>query len=194
MSYGLHPYAVSLPTLKKTLGARDANLLAALHRKFEKDYADIDDLDDGVASMRQALEDLLLGNKLDIDAGFKYGYALKYLCEHFGKLLTNEAWSSLDWEYIESVDKVLKRAQVDARTFGITSHLAARGSPIPIPRIPDFPSIGYVLEAEIGKVSTECEKVMPKGVDPEITESLKEMRQWFDHCARGHLDLVCFYH
>lgn len=196
MSYALHPFAVSLTGLKKMLGSRDAKLLVELKRKFARDYAETDAIDDEgeLPSMEQGMEHLVMGKEQDKDAGYKYGYCLKCLCEHSGSMLSNDTWSSMRWSWFEEVDEALKQAKVDPKVFGIQSHLASRGSPIPIPRIDDFPSIGYVLESEIGKVTMELGKLKGKEIDVEVTESLDEARQWLDHCARSHKDLICFYH
>jgi len=63
------------------------------------------------------------------------------------------------------------------------------------PRIDDFPSFGNLLEAEIVKASVELARFKDANVeDDEIHESVGEIRQWLDRCARSHKDLVCFYH
>ena len=59
----------------------------------------------------------------------------------------------------------------------------------------DFPSIRYLLEAEIAKASIELARFKDTDIeDNEIRDSIGELRQWLDRCARSHNDLVCFYH
>jgi hypothetical protein len=195
MSYAIHPYAVSLPALKKCVGSRDAQLLATLIRKFSAEFDDIDELDEEAVSVERALTQLVMGEKLDEWSGFKYAYGLKFLCEHIGNLLTNRHWSAVGWEWIEDVDKVLSALGIEEKVFRVGSHLSTRGAPIPLPRIVDFPAIGYLLEAEIAKVATELTRVRDADIDDEeIRESVGEIRKWVDHCTRSHKDLVCFYH
>lgn len=193
MSYNLQPYAVSLATIKKSLASRDAALAAALHAKFERRYTRLDDQDDELRPMRDVVEDLIHGRPYDEDAAFKYGYALQCLCEHFGRGLANEQWSSMRWSWFEQVDAELKKAGVDAKIFGSASHLANRGAPVPLPKIEEFPSIGYLTATEVGGVLTELDKTKKSAIDAEVRQSLDETRTWLDRCARAHLDLVCFY-
>ena len=64
-----------------------------------------------------------------------------------------------------------------------------------MPSIEDFPSIGYLLEAEIAKIAIELAQLKDADIeDGEIRESVGEIRKWLDRCTRSHKDLVCFYH
>jgi hypothetical protein len=166
-----------------------------LTRRFRDEFDEVDELDEDAIPVERALSQLVMGEKFDERFGFKYGYALKFLCEHCGKMLTNEHWSALGWDWIEDVDNALANLGIDERVFRVDPHLSTRGSPIPLPRIDDFPSIGYLLEPEIAKVRIEFELLKDAGIeDEEIRESVGEIRKWLDRCTRSHEDLVCFYH
>ena len=195
MSYAIHPYAVSVDAIKKTLGSNDRRLLKKLIKRFRGDFPGIDELNDEAVTVEKAISDLIMGAQLDESSGFKYGYALKFLCEDLGAMLTNAHWSAMGWDWIEDVDAELNRLGLDADTFRVEPHLTTRGAPISLPQINDFPSIGYLLEAELAKASLAFADIKYDGLmDDEIRDSITEIRKWFDTCPRKHVDLVCFYH
>jgi len=198
MSYGIHPYAVSVAEIKRAVGSKDAKLLKTLRKEYRrelKDDADDLDADEGEISLDLALEHLINGDELNEHFGYKYGYALKLLCEHFGDLLNNGKWSALGWDWIETVDEALSDAGVDAKVFRMDPHLTTRGAPIKLPDIDDFPSIGYVLESEIAKIIEALRPATPKAIDDEeISDSIEQVRTWLNTAAGSHRDLVCFYH
>lgn len=195
MSFTFHPFAVSIAAIKKTCGSKDAMLIEKLVKKFGEQFPGIDELDEDAVSMPKAIEDLVMGAKLNEDSGFKYGYALKFLCEQLGKPLPNELWSGARWDWVEDVDAALTDAGIDKKLFRLDPHLTARGAPVTLPKINDFPAIGYVLDAEFAKILPALPKSGDNSIkDEEIAESLGQLRQWFEECARTHMDLICFYH
>lgn len=198
MSYAIHPYAVSVAELKKSVGSKDAKLLEKLRKEFRrelKDDADDLDEDEGEISLDQALEHLINGGELNEQFGYKYGYALKLFCEHFGDLLNNDKWAALDWDWIVTVDEALSDADVDAKVFRMGPHLTTRGAPIKLPDIDDFPSIGYVLESEMANIIEALSAATPKAIDDEeISDSIEQVKKWLNESAGSHRDLICFYH
>lgn len=195
MSYAIHPVAVSISTLKKNVGSRDRKLVDVLVREFRERFPDLDDLDEETVPMKQAVEHLIMGEKLDQDSGFKYGYALECLCKHVGQALTNQYWSGGGWDWIETFDDALNGAGVPKKVFRLNSQLISRGSPIPLPAIADFPSIGFLKESEMSAILSGLPKPGDNKIDnKEVVESLKELREWLDECVRTHRDLVCFYY
>lgn len=195
MSYAIHPYAISVAAIKKCVGSYDARLLKKLNRQFRNEFGEIDELDEDAIPVEQALSHLVMGGQLDERSGFKYGYALKFLCEYFGKMLTNECWSSVGWDWIEEIDNALADVGVDGKAFRVDPHLTTRGAPIPLPPIADFPAIGYLLEGEMADVVAELEQLEDAdNENDEIRDSIDEARKWFNLCSRTHKDLVCFYH
>lgn len=195
MSYAIHPYEVSVAAVKKCIGSRNKRLLKKLNRSFRTFFDELDEIDEDAVPMKKALTQMIMGEKLDENSGFKYGYALKFLCEHVGNMLTNEYWTAMRWEWIEQVDGALAALRIDEKVFRVDPHLTTRGPPIALPEINDFPSIGYLLEAEIAKAAVELGHVSDTDIDDEeISESVGEVRKWLDRCSRSHKDLVCFYH
>lgn len=194
MSYAIHAYAVSLGTLKKSVGSQKGRLVKKLHREFGSDFEEIDELDEDAVPVQQAISDLVMGEAQDADSGFKYGYALEFLCRRFGEWLPNRHWSAMRWEWIEEVDAFLAEAGVGEAALRVGHHLVGRGSPIPIPAIDDFPAIGYLSHAEIVAVAPAVKALVDADPDSDDThDAVAEMYGWFDHCLRGSVDLVCFY-
>lgn len=195
MSYSFHPIAVSVAAIKKACGSKDRKLVEKVIEKFGGQFPGIDELDEDAVPMAQAVEELVMGAKRNEDSGFKYGYALKFICECLGKVLSNEHWSGADWDWVETVDRALTDAGIDKKLFRLNPHLTGRGAPITLPRIDDFPAVGYVLEAEMAKILGALTKSTIESIkDEEIAESLASLRDWLEECVRTHKDLVCFYH
>ena len=196
MSYGIQPYAVLRADLDKALGSKSGRLLKKLKKRFAAELEEIDELDEEITPTADALMHLVMGDELDPDAGFKYGYALKFLCEYLGTFLPNREWSSMRWEWFEEVDGALAEVGVPEKVFRTQDHLALRGAPVELPEIDEFPSIGYLREGEIAEVALALEKVdvLKAEEDEEVVDAIKEIRGWLDTCARSHRDLICFYH
>ena len=195
MSYTFHPFAVSVATIRKTCGSKNKKLIEKLVEEFGEQFPEFDELDKDAVSMSKAVDDLVMGAKLNKDSGFKYGYALKFVCEHLGKPLPNEFWLDAGWDWVEDFDAALTDAGIDKKLFRLDPHLTARGAPVTLPKINDFPAIGYVLEAEIAKIHPALPKSGDDSIkDEEIAETLGQLREWFQECARTHMDLICFYH
>ncbi len=198
MSYGIVPIGVSLEKVKRAIGSKDEKLLMAIRRdfrsRFDQDAEDFD-ADEGELALEDAVKRLVVGDKLGDKFGHKYGYALEILCLYFGEHLSNSEWSAIKWEWIEEVDKILKEVGVKADVFSISKRLVGRGAPIAIPKIDDFPSIGYLLEAEISKVIAEFTGSNSSKIDnKEVVKSIVELKTWFDQCTKTHRDLICFYY
>lgn len=195
MSYGIHPYAVNLRKLHGLLGSRKARLLATLQKQFHDDCIEIDECDEDLTPTSTALEHLVMGGALDEEAGFKYGYALKFLCEHLGRFLSNTKWSAMRWSWFETVDQALAEAGVSESLFRSGLHLATRGTPgIGLPDIDDFPSIGHFTFEEMPPVENALRSVLGQIEDDEIVESLQEILEWLAFCQKKRLALICFYH
>jgi hypothetical protein len=198
MSYAIHPIAVSLLTVQKSLGSKSAKLSANIRTQHKRRFADDEeelDREEKETSLAEALGHMIDGGKYDERYGHKYGYALEMICEHFGERLPNRCWSATGSDFLEAVDEALQTAGIDNKAFSVYGHLCGRGAPLKLPPIGDFPDIGYVRESELAKALEALAPGKLKTIDDEEARaSLAEARGWLDHCARGHLDLVCFYY
>jgi hypothetical protein len=153
MGYILTATAVDLGKVAAALGSKNKRLVSTLVKKFgdefdqhdetAADFADDEDGEDAL-TMEDVLRQMVMGEEYNEELGFMYGYALDFICRHFGEELPNEHWSAMpsgsDWA--RTVDRGLKAAGVPERVLRVEKHLMYRGSPIPIPEIEDFPGIG----------------------------------------------------
>ena len=195
MSYAIHPFSVSIESIKKEIPAKHRRLYRSIEvlykAELEEDEAD---LEANELSLRKAVYEIVYGLKLHRKHAAKYGYAVELLCDRFGKLLTNEHWSAMRWDWIEEVDKALGKVGIPETLFRVEKHLLTRGSPIPIPTPEDFPAIGFLKADEMGKIMMRLNGVVAAIEDEEVRGSVGEVLKWLDQCARSHEDLVCFYH
>lgn len=212
MSYGITPIAVSLAEVRNALGGQPAkpsfwrrllgsqpNSSEAVLRKIKREFDwrfEQDDFDEeeGEPSLEHALQDLLLGNPASEDFPHKYGYAFELLCHHFGESLNNSEWSSLHFDWLETVDAALTEAGVDAQKLRIGRHITSRGAPISIPRPLDFPDIGYLLSAEIPPALAELGAASFADAEDDVQASIEQVRSWLERCQALQRDLVCFYY
>ena len=199
MSYCVHPVAVSLRKLEKALGSGKTRLLKKIAQRNSSDFDEIDEIDDddevdedGVTTP-DALSHLIMGQPLNERYGFKYGYALLFLCEFLGDTLSNNGWCAMRSAWFDEVDDVLEQAGIEENVFRTYEHLIGRGAPVALPMIEDFPTIGFIRNEEMPAIAAA---LTTSGIDPddEVGESLQEVVSWLEHCQRKKLDLVCFYY
>jgi len=149
MSYSIMPFSVAIERVRSAVGSRDRGLADALKTKYaswlqqdvDDNVAD-DDADDDYdpePSLEQALDDMIDGKELQEGFGHKYGSVLEMLCDHFGTLLPNDAFSGMSAEWADEVDEALQTAGVPSNALKLTTHLMYRSSPVPIPEPADFP-------------------------------------------------------
>jgi hypothetical protein len=197
MSYGIMPFAVSIAQVQEVFGSHDQALANELKHRFatlfEQDE-DYDDEDGEALSLEQALGEIIDGQELPPEFGHKYGYAVKILCEHFGRHLPNEAFSSVGSEWIDEIEDVLADSGVSSVDFSLQEHLMYRGSPVPIPRPDDFPAVGYLKLNELAPALRAMQGANFTTAEAEHREALAEVQSWLETCIELKSDLVCFYH
>lgn len=193
MSYGIHPIALSLDKLSAQLGSGKQRLLKKINKRFGHEFEEIDELDEDCVSVSDALTHLVLGEALDENSGFKYGYALKQLCRLLGEELTNVHWSAMRSEWFEEFDCALEDQGVPEDILRSEMHFAGRGSPVPLPPIDDFPAISYLRNEEMAAIAQALSTV---GGDPDddVGQSIGEVQYWLKHCRHKHQDIIFFYH
>jgi hypothetical protein len=207
MSYGVTPFAVSLPQLQKVVGSRSKSVLRELREEFEEELledreeveeANEDDEFDPGLPLDDALRHLIMDEERWDYEGAQYGYAIEILCSFYGEFLPNDHWTGMDHDWAETVNDALQEIGVPSETFSILGHLLHRGSPVDIPEIDDFPFVGYVTLAEIPGALTaltdERFAVIEHQNADQIRISLKQIREWLETCHRDKSDLVCFYY
>jgi hypothetical protein len=155
VSYSLIPYIVDLDKVKSAINSGDKELLAKVLQKSEleddfdpsksdEEENDVDDEDDDddeedEPSLGRTVGDLILGRKRVDGAGFQYGYALEQLCNYFGTIPDGDNWCGIRWEVMEAT--------------GADVLLVASGSPVKLPEIDDFPTIGFLSAQEVQKAA-----------------------------------------
>ena len=207
MSYGVTPFAVSLPQIRKAVGSRSKSILRDLREEFEDELAEDreqveeaneDDEFDPELSLERALRHLILDEERWDYEGAKYGYAVELICSFYGEILPNDHWTGISLTWAETINDALLELGVSAETFSIFGHLFYRGAPVEIPEIEDFPCIGYVTLSEIPDVLealTDQRLSRIKSDDGEkISVALQQVRDWLETCLRDKSDLVCFYY
>lgn len=203
MSYILTPIAVDLAKVTAAIGSKDRRLLATVTNKSSTDFSQIDEMDDNgddddedyaPTSVEDALRHLIMEEPPNPDVGYKYGYALEAICKHFGEFLPNSEWSAMRWEWAETVDLALHLVGVPASVLRVEKHLMTRGSPILIPRIDDFPAIGFLQLDEIRTAHVAvCGAKLDAIEDGDARTSIEQLRSWLKSCLESRRDLICFY-
>lgn len=197
MSYGVHAFAVDFGELKAALGSKDGHLLAQVLANFATDIErmDADDVENELPPTAEVLRRMIFGEAYHEErwVGFKYGYALEYLCWHLGEFLDNSQWSSMHGDWFETVDAALAQAGVSPAVFS-TAKLVYRGAPVPIPEPDDFPGIGYLTREEIPAVAAALDAAdWSRVTDAEARQSIEQVRGWLHTCQETDCGLVCTY-
>src|SRR5262245_8371876 len=202
MGYSLNPLAVDLKKVAGVIGSRNKRLVGTLVKQFGDSFEEIDEMaadftdeeDGGATTVRDALTQMVMGQEYNDELGFVYGYALEFICWHFGAILSNESWSAMPSpsKWAGKADKALESVGVDEKTLRL-SQLMNRGSPVALPLIEDFPGIGYMTLKEIeAAVAAFGEDKLDAVKDEGVREALSEVRAWLWSCEDSREDLVCF--
>jgi hypothetical protein len=198
MSYGVMAYAVR-ESLWTALGHGDP-ALAELSRGSRADgqAESLDELlqmnfsgDATVPDAREALRQLLAGEPLDQRIGFVYAYWVEHFCS-YELCLPSGAWMPIRGAWFDTVQQGLERAGV----IGVSvNSLVMSGLPVRLPRVDDFPLMGCTSRAKIPALFEAFGACDLSAVpDPQVRDSIAELRAWLSLCTGKGLDLVCFYH
>jgi hypothetical protein len=201
MSYFITPIAVDLQKVTGVIGSKNKRLLGTIIKKFGNQFEEIDEMaaeaaDDAgggeATTVRDALTQMVMGEEYDEAVGFVYGYALEFICLHFGERHPNENWAPMKLELARKADQALESVGVDEQTLRL-SQLMYRGSPVPLPVIEDCPCIGYMTLKEIeAAISAFGEDQLAAIKDEGVREALDEVRIWLWRSEAAGQDLICF--
>jgi len=203
VSYTLNPIAVRLDRVIRKLGSGDAALAAELAAEFADEAEELDEMaaeaaeDRGIPplTLSGAFEHLIVGGERQQKLGFVYGYAFAYLCQHLGDWLDNTLWSGVAGSnrYMERIDAELGRLGIDRKTLS-TVALTARGAPVELPRIDDFPSLSHLRLPEVTQAGAALAAVDLASVsDAEVRDAIAEVKRWFDECVAARADFFAYY-
>lgn len=177
MSYVVSPYLIDLTKLRTAIGSANAFLVDDV---AEDNPDDFDTGSNDEISLRQALTHLVFGNRLDERMAHRYGYALERLCRHLGTRLDSGLWDAVRWRTLEAT--------------GLDRIFEESGSPVPLPRIPDFPGIGYISVEQLSAALREAENQQRDSGDADLRDLLTEFKSWLEEAAQRRRSLVLFYY
>jgi hypothetical protein len=182
MSSGINVYAVPMERLKQAVGSRDQAIIDAIVAGQKGFLSSIDDIDEE-AELRcaDAVAELLNGELSEDAPGYLYGYAVEAICSHVGETLPNICPIAGASDWIEEVDALLEGKGIPVRLNG----LVYGGSPVPIPEPDDYPFIGKWTAAELAAAKAAFEAADLTDVDPEMAETLQQMRDWVEAAAKN---------
>lgn len=201
MSYGLVPYACDIFALRRAVGIGVPLGEAILAKIRERQRGPIQSHDEwftkriaaGALTMDQALSRLILAPRLEPRHGWVFGYALQLLAEDTGERLPNSMVYPASLAFLDAIDAGLAHVGIP-EPFRM-SRLAFSGAPIRLPKIEDFPAIGWI---ESSAVAAAREAFSQAKIDPEdpalstpVRMALGEIQAWTVH-AKGR-GLVGFY-
>jgi hypothetical protein len=140
------------------------------------------------------LRHLVMGGPYDRRAGVAYGYWLKHLAESYGELLPNDCWVPAGTRFVDEVEAALVAAGVPTGRLSL-SRLFFDGPPMELPPPDDFPGIGFMSRTDAPEAVRALDDADLSALpDPEILESVDQLRGWLSTCADSRRDLLCFYH
>ena len=174
MSYSLTPFLLQLAELRRVPGNKNADLLRAAK---QSDPARMEYPDDEGLSLGQALEQIVNGAPLDKRYGYIYGYALEQICRHLGETVDADEISDLH---------MFPRDE-------IVPWLESSGPPIKLPKIDDFPLIGFVEAAKLPPLLADLPKLYDS-LDPELVPSCEALENLYQQAIDHKKDIVGFYY
>jgi hypothetical protein len=201
MSYQHMFYGLDLGRLRSLYGSKDEAFVAEILRAKADDFARNDgffeDYGEDFPTSEQALREIVAGSIPKREgAEAMYGYVLKIICEHLGRMIGEDVACVSDHPY--------------------KSQLVAGGPPIPIPINPaDFPEIGHLaladIPAEIKRLDAAPRRArrslkiailrkLTGGVigremsDDDLAEDMNAYRATLEEARKKNLSIVSFRH
>ncbi len=182
MSYVLSGCIIDLAKLRSVVGSGDASIVDAVKANAPEAFEDEEEYaDDDEPVLSEALRGLVMGDEIDPDNAFQYGYALQELCDYLGEMPEVDIWGGVGWGAVE--------------VCGLEELLTKTGSPVPIPlEDGDFPAIGHINREQVGAYLQAANKRLQNSTDGEADGLLDEYIAWLETADEQKLDIVFFYH
>jgi hypothetical protein len=199
MGYGAMAWAVDLDRLRAEIGGgnpeaaqRHGAGFAARHAGMQ---SDIDDMTGapGSVTLADVARHMIMGEPCDERIGFAYGYFLEYLCDVRGTFLDNSHWMPVPVDFGSRLDDVLAEAGVLADGFRVTDLLFG-GAPVKLPRIDDFPGIGYREFGALDEPAAGLARLGALDLPDEYMNPAYEVFQWLSHAQSTRRSVVAFFH
>jgi len=195
MSMVAIPFAVDLNKVKNIFGSNDKELLqnvksTKMYRTYSKQMEDY--------SYDKALQDIIISNSLNQNAGDVYGYALIAICDLLGEHLLpmcDGFYYGDNWEIAKKI------AKENGVTIDLERMFEAKNV-FPIPSISDFPTINYFTKEEVEKIASQMNNVeideTKTDIDnddfDEVQEYLWNIRNCFKTANERKVELITFMH
>jgi hypothetical protein len=193
MSYVLSGYILDIEKLKSIVGSKDASLVEAVMEnspeEFDLDEDEEDDWDDDddeendeeddEVSLATALRQLIMNEAKNPEEAHQYGYALREICAYCGEALDSDMWGGVRWAAVEDC--------------GLEDLLTKTGTPVPLPPIESFPTIGHIRRENLNGYLQAAKERLQKTEDSDIEELLEEYINWLETAADKKQDIIFFY-
>jgi len=135
-----------------------------------------DEGEEGSLTMAQANRDLLFGQFRCADCGHEYGYALERLCQLLGTRMEGHEFA-------------------DLRDLRIDSPLCNWRVPVELPKIEDFPYIGYLTADEVQAEVARLEAMdLSDPRSQELGTERNQLLQCLQRVRQEGLAVVAFYY
>jgi len=176
MSYGIMPYLVPTDQLTQWIGSGDSASVARIVSANKSEVDSLDGLfydiyDDEAPYAKDILEHFVKGTVPSDGLGAAYGYTFKFLCEHFGRFLSNGDWYPCSWDQME-----------------LFSGIATYSLPVKFPSPDDFPEIRWI---DGSKADAHLATLAGKSASE---HGYQELKGWLERSKATGQDIFLFYH
>lgn len=180
MNYKLVPYSVRLAEVRSLVGSCQESLPTKVCQQFlELEHQQHPFGVDINSDLFEALAELIDGENLNPERAYHYGYALQAMCEYLGTRLETNHWNQVKWSTLEDT--------------GLNA-VMGKGSPISLPLIPDFPTIGHLSNKKIRQLIEEPKGNSLKIESEQVHGLLSDFDCWVQRAYDEKKDLVFFYY
>lgn len=197
MGYGAMAWAVDLDRVRSTIGSGDAALVQRYGVSFTDRYDElqqsVQDTTSGAVTLADVARHMIMAQPYDDRIGYAYGYFLEHLCDRLGTFLDNQAWMPVPVDYCERVDNALADAGLLADGF-TTSGLVFGGAPVPLPRIDDFPGIGFREFGTLEEPAQRLSYAATAEIDTGFINAACDVFQWLSQAHSTGRSVVVFFH
>jgi hypothetical protein len=193
LGYGAMVWSVDLDLLRTDIGSGDRALARRYGAGFAERYHHLqEDVGDAV-TLTDVARHMIMGEPYADQVGFAYGYFLQFLCDVHGTFLDNRSWMPVPVDFSGRLDEVLAEAGLLADGFSVTG-LMFGGAPVPLPRIDDFPGIGYYEHGALKEAADQLARAGVIDLPDEYGSPAYFVFQWLAQAHDEGRSLVGFFH
>jgi hypothetical protein len=183
MGYGLTAFLMADERDLHIFGSRRRKLLSEVLEVREDDFDSLDDQfdveDEGLIGHAKALRELFAGKISHPEQYAAYGWAFEVYCDSMGDRLHNGCFCPCGSDWLETLDKHLKKHKVPLRLDDLISDW-----PIPFPKSNgDFPFIGHWPNAKMLAALKPLAQAIAAVKEPNVAEALQEVAGWLDQAT-----------